>query len=251
MMKILITDDEAPARQRLQRLLQDIGGDFEVVAEAVHGRQALELYNQFQPNLILMDIRMPGMDGLEAAKHLSQLEQPPAVIFVTAYDDHALQAFETHAVDYLLKPIRKERLQQALQKAHILTQAQVSALDQVQSEEALARSHICVQVRGNLKLIPVRDILYFRAEQKYVTVRHTNGEVLIEEPLKSLEVEFKDKFVRIHRNALVAKQFMEGLEKDREGHCIVKIRGVEDRLEISRRHVTAIRKMMKSGNLPS
>ncbi|MBT7410385.1 MAG: response regulator transcription factor [Methylococcales bacterium] len=246
-MKILITDDELPARERLQRLLKDITSEHEVVGEAFNGTDALEKCHNLHPDLVLMDIRMPGMDGLEAAMHLSRLENPPAIIFVTAYDEHALEAFESHAVDYLLKPIRKERLEKALEKAGLLTRVQLSKLGNSREEGPKARGHICVQVRGNLKLIPVSDIIYFRAEQKYVCVRYNEGEVLIEEPLKDLEIEFSNDFMRIHRNALIALDKLDGLEKQGLGRFGVKLSGIDYCLEVSRRHVASVRKLLKTG----
>ncbi len=246
-MKILITDDEQPARERLRHLLHEIDVNFDIVGEAENGKEALEKSHSLQPDVVLMDIRMPGMDGLEAALHLSRMENPPAIIFITAYDEHALDAFEAHAVDYLLKPIRRERLHKAIEKASLLTRAQLYQIDQTREEGPNSRSHICVQVRGNLKLISIPDIIYFKAEQKYVSVRYKEGEVLIEEPLKDLEIEFAQTFIRIHRNALIATQYLIGLEKMGIGKFGTKMRGIDEPLEVSRRHVSAVRKLVKSG----
>ncbi|MCZ6487626.1 MAG: LytTR family DNA-binding domain-containing protein, partial [Gammaproteobacteria bacterium] len=201
-MKVLIVDDEKPARDRLSRMVGDLS-EYEVVGAAVNGNEALQKFESLNPDIVLMDIRMPGMDGIEAARHLSRLSYPPAVIFTTAFADHALEAFETHAVDYLLKPVRKERLANALEAAARPNRAQSSQNDDVLSgiEE---RQHMCARVRGNLVLVPVEEIYYFQADQKYVTVRYTEGEVLIEDPLKSLEKEFGERFYRIHRNALIS-----------------------------------------------
>ncbi len=244
-MKVLVVDDEAPARERLRAMTEGLAGH-EVVGEGANGAEALTLCQRHQPDVVLLDIRMPGMDGLEAARHLAELEAPPAVIFTTAYDQHALAAFETNAVDYLLKPIRKERLQAALERARHLTQPQLAALrERVPDRDG--RTHICARVRGNLQLVPVNEIVYFMADQKYVSVRHLHGEVLIEEPLKSLEQEFGDRFLRIHRNALVAVAFLEGLEKDDEGRHLVRLRGTEQQLEVSRRHLPEVRQRLKNG----
>jgi two-component system, LytTR family, response regulator AlgR len=243
-MKILICDDEAPARERLRNLLQDIGDEYQVVSEATNGKEAIEQFNQFHPQIILMDIRMPVMDGLEAAIHLNQSDNPPAVIFVTAYDQHAMAAFDANAVDYLLKPIRQTRLEKALKKAKALSQSQVSAIEE-SHEEISMRSHICANIRGNLRLIPIHEIIYFKAEQKYVTLRTSNLEILIEEPLKDLEQEFETLFTRIHRNALIATDYIQGLEKD-NGQCLVRLKGIDDRLEVSRRHSAAVRKVLKN-----
>ena len=241
-MRILLVDDEALARERLHRLLAELPGCV-VVGEAGDGRDALLQYDQLQPDVVLMDIRMPGMDGLEAARHLAGLPDPPAVIFTTAFGDHALEAFETCAVDYLLKPIRRERLSAALGNARRLTRAQAAQLD---ADTGGARNHLCIRVRGNLQLIPVSDVRFFRADNKYVTVRTGDAEYLIEEPLKDLETEFSGRFLRIHRNALVAADFIAGLEKNAEGQCVVLLRGIEERLEVSRRHQHEVRERLKA-----
>jgi two-component system response regulator AlgR len=241
-MRVLLVDDETLARERLRRLLAEVP-DCEVCGEAADGHAALHGYEQLQPDVVLMDIRMPGMDGLEAARHLAGLADPPAVIFTTAFGDHALEAFEACAVDYLLKPIRAERLAAALGNARRLTRAQATQLG---SDTGGVRSHICVRVRGNLQLIPVSDIRFFRADHKYVTVRTGDAEYLIEEPLKALEDEFTARFLRIHRNALVAADFIVGLEKDAAGQCVVVLGGIDERLEVSRRHQPEVRARLKA-----
>jgi len=243
-MKILIADDEAPARTRLRRLVEELDGH-EIVGESANGSEALLLSDKTQPDVLLLDIRMPGMDGLEAARHLAGLENPPAVIFTTAYGDHALEAFAAHALDYLLKPIRKERLAEALSHVRKLNRAQSAALNSVAT--AQARSHICARVRGALQLVPVGEIVYFLADQKYITVRHSGGSVLIEESLKTLETEFATAFTRIHRNALVAAAHIIGLERDNDGHVHVRLRGVTERLEVSRRHAADLRQRLVGG----
>jgi len=242
--KVLVVDDEALARERLCTMLGELG-DYSVCGEAANGRQALAEAERSQPDVLLLDIRMPGMDGLEAARHLLALEQPPAIIFTTAFNDYAVAAFETHAVDYLLKPIRRERLAEALENARRLTRAQAASLQQA-ARENTTRRQICARVRGSLQLLPVEEIRYFQADQKYVTVRTPGSTVLIEETLKSLEEEYPEEFVRIHRNALVASRHLVGLEKDAAGHCRVRLQGVDESLEVSRRHVAAIRQRIKS-----
>ena len=243
-MRVMIVDDEAPARQRMEHMVAELP-DCEVCGEADNGQAAIECAASAQPDVVLMDIRMPGMDGLEAARHLQALAQPPAIIFTTAYNDYALQAFDTHAVDYLLKPVRQERLLDALQHARRLTRAQVASLDAAQ-EVSVARDRICASVRGGLQLITVSEIRYFQADQKYVTVRSADGSVLIEETLKALEDEFGDAFVRIHRNALVARHYIVGLDKDDSGHLHVCLAGVDEKLEVSRRHSAQIRKLVRA-----
>jgi two-component system response regulator AlgR len=241
--KILLADDEAPARARLRSLLAEIGGN-EIAGEAANGREALELADRLKPDIVLLDIRMPGIDGLEAASHLAGYEKPPAVIFTTAYGDYALEAFEAHAVDYLLKPIRRQRLEEALNRAQRLNRAQLGAVRQTLPAEA-ARTHICARARGQMVLIPVNEIAYFRADHKYVTVRHLHGEVLIEEPLKDLAEEFAGRFLRIHRNTLIAVSFLAGLGKTADGAYVVSLRGIEERPEVSRRHLFGLKELLK------
>ena len=241
-MKILIVDDEKPARDRLARMVGGMAGH-ELAGEAVNGVEALGMSQSLEPDIVLMDIRMPGMDGIEAARHIARLDEPPAVIFTTAFSDHALEAFETHAVDYLLKPVKQDRLQAALGAAIRPTRAQASHSNNFLSELE-PRQHICARVRGNLVLVPIENIYYFHAEQKYVTVRHVEGEVLIEDALKTLESEFGDRFVRIHRNALVSLAALAGMHSDDDGHQVT-FRDIDDRLEISRRHLPGVRKIIK------
>jgi two-component system response regulator AlgR len=242
-MKLLIVDDEKPARARLVRLVEGLGSH-QIVGEAENGNEALTSAESCEPDIILMDIRMPGMDGIQAARHLSRLPHPPAVIFTTAFADHALEAFETHAIDYLLKPVRKERLQSALEAASKPNRAQSSLNDEVLSGIE-ARQHICARVRGNLVLVPIEDIYYFQADQKYVTVRHSGGEVLIEEPLKNLETEFADRFYRIHRNALISLTKLSGMKSSRDSHQVI-FKDIDNTLEVSRRHLPAVRKIIKN-----
>ena len=237
---ILVVDDEALARQRLVRLLED-SGSCAVCGEAGSGEQAVQQVQLLQPDLVLLDIRMPGMDGMEAARHLTQLDHPPAVVFTTAYGDHALEAFETQAIDYLLKPINPERLKQALDKAKRLSSAQ---LEEIQGGR---RTHFCARNRGNLELIPVHEVVYLQADSKYVTVRSPRQQILIEESLKSLEQEFADHFLRVHRNALVAVTAIRGLEKDPSGRCHVVLEGIDEQLEVSRRLLPDVRKLIKAG----
>ena len=246
-MRILVCDDEQLARDRLVRLVGDIGGA-EVVGEAAHGREAVMESQRLQPDVVLMDIRMPEMDGLEAAGHLLRSEQPPAVIFCTAYDEHALEAFRVHAVDYLLKPINREDLAAALERARSLTRVQLTALGEELGQAGQRdsrRRHISARTHRGIELVSVDDIRYFMADQKYVTVRYGEGEVLIDETLKELEEEFGDQFVRIHRNALVSVRHLEGMEMANAGHHQVRLRDVDERLTVSRRHVAGLRRLMQ------
>ena len=241
-MKVLIADDEALARQRLRSLIDELGAG-PVVGEATNGREALTLTARLEPDVLLLDIRMPGMDGLEAAGHLAKLDKPPAVIFTTAYGDYALAAFDAQAVDYLLKPIRKERLQQALNNARRLGRVQRDALH-LTDGESRARTHLSARVHGDIRLVPVEDVRYFQADNKYVTARYEGGQVLIEDSLKTLEEEFAERFIRIHRNALVSRSALEALEKTADGRCQLKLTGINERLEVSRRHLPSLRKLM-------
>jgi len=241
--KILIVDDEKPARDRLSRMVGELDAH-ELVGEAVNGLEALGMAQSLEPDIVLLDIRMPGMDGIEAARHIAKLDEPPAVIFVTAFSDHALEAFETHAVDYLLKPVKQERLQAALDASIRPTRAQTSRSNGVLSGLE-PRQHICARVRGSLVLVPIENIYYFHAEQKYVTVRHTEGEVLIEDALKGLETEFGDRFHRIHRNALVSLSRLAGMQSEDDGQSVA-FRDIDDTLEVSRRHLPGVRKIIRN-----
>ena len=188
-MNILIVDDEALARERLVAMLEELPGEF-TIEQAENGKQAIEQHARFKPDVMLLDIRMPVMDGLEVAQHLQQLEQPPAIVFTTAYGDHALEAFDAAAVDYLLKPIKTQRLQAALEKSQQIQHGKRSLLP----AENAARTHLSAKTGVGLKLLPVGDILYFRAEQKYVVAVHAEGELLLDDTLKALEDEFDSQF---------------------------------------------------------
>jgi two-component system response regulator AlgR len=243
-MKALVVDDEPLARERLAALLAEIGG-VEVAGEAGNGFDALESAERLRPDLVLLDIRMPVMDGLEAARHLGALESPPAVIFCSAYQDHALEAFEANAIDYLVKPIRVERLRAAIAKAQRLSGATLRKVENA-ADPGRRRSHLCARVRGSLVLVAVADIDYLLAEDKYVVVHHAKGEVLIEEPLTALEQEFGDHFVRIHRNCLVAIGKLAGLDRTADGRVLARLAGVTAPLEVSRRNLPALRKLVRS-----
>lgn len=238
-MKILIVDDEALARSRLKRFIEthDLG---DVVSEAENGLEAIEQVEKFGPDVVLLDIQMPAMDGLEAAQHLSLLDTPPAIIFTTAYDEYAVQAFDVQAVGYLLKPVRADDLKTALGKLNKINKVQAQALNTDQS-----RSHISAKTHQGLELIPVENIILFRADHKYISVFHSHGELLIDEPLKDLEEEFSEIFVRVHRNSLVAIKAISGFEKQDDGGYALKLNGFEELVPISRRHVAGVRKLVK------
>ena len=240
-MKILIVDDEQLARDRLSRIIAGFAGHV-VVGEAANGIEAVKLASRVLPEVVLLDIRMPGMDGLEAARHFEEFDEPPAVIFCTAYEEHAVEAFDLQAVGYLLKPVRKENLEGALGKAQRVNKAQLAALAE---EQPPRRTHISARTRRGIELIPVDEVRYFQADQKYVTVRHGEGEIIVDETLKELEEEFAEQFVRVHRNALVASTYIIALERLLDGHYQIKLKDVEEAIDISRRHVAAVRKFVK------
>lgn len=241
-MKILIVDDEPLARERLQRHLQELDSGYETI-QAENGLVALEQSAQHTPDIVLLDIRMPGMDGIETASKLSELETPPAIIFTTAYDEYALDAFDTNAIAYLLKPIRKEKLDKALQSAKRLNRVQLQSIQQEDKNEA-QEQYLSVRIHSGIRKIDISDIFYFLAEQKYVTVKCRDGEVLIEESLKSLESRFSNTFIRIHRNALIAKQQLKAIRKDQQGRYLTELKDADDKIEVSRRHVAMVRKFL-------
>ena len=241
-MKIVIADDEPLARERLRALLAGEPG-VEVVAEVGDGHEALHACAEHDPELVLLDIAMPGIDGLEVARHLQAFEPRPVVVFCTAYDAHALSAFDAEAVDYLVKPVRPERLASALQRARALAAARETGAGFAPGSKRC--SHLCARLRGSLRLIPVEDVHYLQAEEKYVVVHHARGEDLIEESLKSLEEEFGDRFLRIHRNCLVARHELVELRRDPEGHVQAILRHGAQPLEVSRRCVAPLREALR------
>ena len=243
--RVLVVDDEAPARDRLKRLLAEID-DCECVGEAADGHEALKACAALEPGIVLLDVRMPGLSGMEVARHLTTLKEPPAVIFTTAYDEYALEAFEMQAVGYLLKPVRKEKLARALLHAARIngpSLARVAAAARLEPR----RQHICTRLGEQLKLIPVEDIYCFLADQKYVTVRHAGGEDLIDEPLKALHDEISPDFVRIHRNALIAEKHSAAVEKVTEGQYAVRMRDRAEPLQVSRRHAGELLRRLREG----
>jgi two-component system response regulator AlgR len=241
--RVIIVDDEPPARERLQRLLSELG-EYELIGQAENAIVALQLCQQLQPDILLLDVRMPGMTGIEVAQHLNLLNEPPAVIFTTAYEEYAVDAFEAEAIGYLLKPIRKEKLERALDHAVRLSTHRLHQLNSHHSEPT-ARTHLCVKRGETLRLIPIQDIRYFVAEQKYITIHHTHGTDLIDESLKDLSVEFADSFIRIHRNSLVAENAINSIKRDPEGQYKIHLKDSADTLPVSRRHSAAVLKRLR------
>jgi two-component system response regulator AlgR len=245
-MKVLVVDDEKLARERLIRMVATLEG-YDVVAEAATGDEAVNKAVEYEPDIVLLDIRMPGMDGLQAADQLAKLASPPAVIFCTAFGEHAIEAFDVNAAAYLLKPVRREALCDALGKVGQVNKVQKQmATGQVDEEAQRRRTHISAKTRRGIELIPLTEVRFFQADHKYVTVRHENGEVLIDDTLRELETEFGDKLVRIHRNALVMTNHLEALERDSTGHYQVRMRGVDEKLDVSRRHVSGLRRLVQA-----
>ncbi len=242
-LRVFIVDDEPPARSRLRDLLNDCSEqlNLEVVGEAGNGVEALDKLAEIAADVVLLDIRMPQMDGIELAQHLNKLDKPPVVIFTTAYDAYAIKAFDLHVIDYLLKPIRLGRLFEALNRAREAVPVQTEVLRELLPEP---RKNLSIHERGKIHLIPVEQVLYLRAELKYITVRTAEREYLIEESLNSLEKEFATRFVRIHRNSLVAKDAIAGFEKggdEGESGWQVKLKGLDELLAISRRQQHIVR----------
>lgn len=235
-LKVVLVDDEPLARERLRRLLGAHPG-IEVVAEAGDGHAALHACAELDPDLVLLDIAMPGIDGLEVARHLAAFEPRPAVVFCTAYDAHALSAFDAQAIDYLVKPVRPERLAAALDRVRTFAAGRRHDDGHAGGE----RTHLCARMRGSLRLIPLDEVRYLQAEEKYVVVHHVHGEDLIEESLKSLEEEFGERFVRIHRNCLVARHEIAGLKRQPDGHVQLLLRHGDKPLDVSRRCASGLR----------
>ena len=247
-LSVLIVDDEAPARSRMHDLLADCAADVPLVitGEAANGRAALEAAGARPVDVVLLDVRMPEMDGIEVAQHLQRLEHPPAVIFTTAYDAYAIRAFEVHAVDYLLKPIRAARLKEALARARTAVRPKPQVLYDLQPGP---RAFLSAQERGKVHLIPVGDVIYLKAELKYVTVRSAMREYLIEESLTRLEQEYPQRFVRVHRNCLVARQAIRGFERETEGgegQWVVVFKACPERIAVSRRQQHIVRELARS-----
>lgn len=245
-LRVLIVDDEAPARRRLRQVLGDCAGvlPLTVVGEAGNGREALELLHAVNADLMLTDIRMPGMDGLELARHALKLPHPPVVIFTTAYQEHALAAFDVNAVDYLVKPVRVPRLLAALQKVPSLKPLAPATLDAL---PAAARRFLSITERSRVMLVPIEDVAYLKAELKYITIRTVEREYLLEEALTKLEEEFGARFVRVHRNCLVARDFIRGFERrvsdDGDARWEVLLREVPESLPVSRRQQFVVREI--------
>ena len=244
-MRIVVCDDEPLARERLVRIVQESGHI--VVAQAKTGVEAIVAVKSHQPDIILLDIRMPEMDGVECAQALAKLKHPPAVIFVTAYDHYAIAALKANAIGYLLKPANKDELLEALQKATNLNAAQLNEIRKLENPTSRpVREHIAARTHRGVELIKLKDIYYFTADQKYVKVRHKDGIVLIDDTLKELEQEFEDKLFRVHRNAIINVKYLDFLETLDAGQYQLHFKGIDETLAVSRRHLPALREKIQN-----
>ena len=243
-LQVMVVDDEALARVRLRTLLADCQSPVvDVIAEAATAQQALDVLRGRQVDVILLDIRMPGADGLALAHALKALPQPPVVVFVTAHAEHAVQAFDLAAVDYLTKPVRLERLQVALQKAERIAQVSSGLTGVFTSDEVLV-----IQERSRTERVPLPDVLYFKAELKYITVRTAARSYIMDGALNDLESRYAEHYLRIHRNAIVARWAIRALEKhfdaDEGEGWAVRLQGIEERLTVSRRQLAPVRNLL-------
>jgi len=251
-LRVFIADDEAPARARMKELLTDVRAEIatRVAGEAANGLEIIDRLPGSGAQVLLLDIQMPGMGGIEVARHLARLERAPAIVFVTAHDRHAVEAFELNALDYLMKPVRAGRLAAALKKAQAagpVARARLESAGILASTGA--REFFSVTERHRIALVPVGEVLYLKAELKYVTLRTRAGEHLIEEPLVNIEKEFADRFIRVHRNCLVARAAIRGFERiagsaDEEPHWNVVLDGLAERLPVSRRQWPAVKSVL-------
>ncbi len=241
--QVLVVDDEQLARERLMRLIDSLEG-YQTCGEACNGEQALTQINQTDPDIVLLDIRMPGMDGMEAAQQIAKLEMPPAIIFCTAYDEYAISAFKVQAVDYLLKPVRKEALEQALAQSGRLNKVQLSG-SQTAQQQGDATPYLIAKTWRGSELIDITHIHYFMADQKYVTVHHKNGETVIDNTLKELESDYSPRFLRIHRNSLVNTDFIEALIRTSAGHYVIRLKEHIGEVAVSRRHVNDVKNWLE------
>lgn len=240
-MHILVVDDEQLARQRIIKLLSEMDG-YSVVGEAENGDKAILAVESLDPDLVLMDVKMPGKDGLQAAREIAELTEPPAIIFCTAYDEFAVEAFGAQAVGYIVKPVHEDQLKEALEKAQKVNKLQRASINELDSETK--RQNISAKTRKGVELIPIASVSCLIADQKYVTVMHENGETLIDETLKDLELELAQDFIRVHRNALIAKREIVGLMREESGHYAVMLKNIETRPMVSRRHLANVKTLI-------
>lgn len=240
---IIIVDDEPLARERLARLLNGIAG-YELIGAAHNADAGLEMILTKKPDIVFLDISMPGKTGLELARDCLDMDLRPAIVFCTAHDDHALEAFEASAIGYLVKPVRPERLEAVLTRASELNRAQLSSLEPVEkAASSPVKEHITVKSHRGVELLPVCEISYFQADNKYVTAYHAAGETLLEDSLRALEERMGELFIRVHRNALVSVAHIEALERG-GGEARLRLKGTEYRPSVSRRHLRELKELL-------
>ena len=240
-MNILVVDDELLARERMLRLLRKLNPQAHL-SEAATGIEALQRVAADTPDLVLLDIRMPGLDGIEVAQRLQELEQPPAIIFCTAYDRYALAALQQQAVAYLLKPVREEQLAEAIARAGRINRLQLNALASAEGQ----RTHISAESHRGVEMVPFDSVRCLLAGDKYVTVHHTAGELLLADSLKELEQEFGERVLRVHRNALVVMEHVVGLRRDPEQGWQVELAGTDIAPQVSRRHLAGVKERLRA-----
>ena len=234
-MNVVIIDDEPLARARLKRLL---GNTINVLGEAGNGTDALALIDKARPDLVFLDIDMPGISGLEIANYLNELSLPPAIVFVTAHPEHALDAIDLSAAGYLVKPVSLLSLEKTLKKLGRLNKVHLQKQQSVK---------IPYQLAGSLRSVEMKDVFYFSAEEKYTKMVFTHGEVLIEQSLKQLEQQYPEYVLRIHRNRLINKQKLVALHTHKSGHHLVELEGLNKQLlSVSRRSIKLVKSILQS-----
>ena len=237
-LRVFVVDDEFLARERIKRLLED--SPYDLCGEAENGETAIDKISKEKPDLVILDIRMPGIDGLEVASHLSNLNPVPTIIFCTAYDEYAIEAFKYQAAAYLLKPVRKEQLLESLDNAVKLTQAQIKSLEQSLNKEERC---FVAQTWQGLERIEVTKIYYFQADHKYVTIFHEEGETVTDHTLKDIETELEDLVFRSHRNTIVMKEKIKAILKDKDSHSVFELTNGA-KVPISRRLTTQAKQLI-------
>lgn len=243
-MNVLIVDDEPLARERLRRMVESLAGHT-VVGEASEAGSALDHARTLAPDAVLLDVHMPGMDGLQVARRLSEHALPPAVIFITAHSEHALSAHASQADGYLLKPVRREDLAATLARAARPSRAQFSALAGP-SEPGCPMGYVSARTRDGIERVAIRNIVYFWADQKYTSVYHRDGQLLIEQSLTTLEQALSERFIRVHRKALVARAEVTGLKYRPDGRAVLTLAHSDRALPVSRRRLGAVRALLQA-----
>ena len=240
MLRAIIVDDEALSRKHFTHVVEQVGG-VTLVGEAANIVEARELFERMQPEVVVLDVRLPGTSGLEWAKELAKATCPPAVIFSSAFESHALEAFRSGGDGYLLKPVKPELLRECLAK---ITRA--SRALRTGNLPAGERRFLTIKSRRGLTVLPIEDVRYFYADQKYVMAVTNDGERVLDEALRHLETEYHDALLRVHRNALVTIEHVTGLKRLPTGQYQVELRGIEGGPLVSRRHLSDVRKRLSS-----